>query len=96
MRRGRLCRQVLASDTRVYIVMESVTGGDLFERIIAATRLSEDQARVFFRQLLSGMEYCHSQAGAATPHLPCLVRLSGPWCLPPPPLALPHAGRGSP
>nr|ANB59167.1 serine/threonine protein kinase 2.2 [Zea mays] len=40
--------------------MEYAAGGELFERICNAGRFSEDEARFFFQQLISGVSYCHS------------------------------------
>ncbi|KAJ7957119.1 Protein kinase [Quillaja saponaria] len=40
--------------------MEYAAGGELFERICSAGRFSEDEARYFFQQLISGVNYCHS------------------------------------
>ncbi|KAL8156265.1 hypothetical protein AgCh_001385 [Apium graveolens] len=40
--------------------MEYASGGELFERICNAGRFSEDEARFFFQQLISGVSYCHS------------------------------------
>ncbi|XP_027339668.1 serine/threonine-protein kinase SRK2A-like isoform X2 [Abrus precatorius] len=40
--------------------MEYAAGGELFERICTAGRFSEDEARYFFQQLISGVSYCHS------------------------------------
>ncbi|XP_052192094.1 serine/threonine-protein kinase SRK2E-like isoform X2 [Diospyros lotus] len=40
--------------------MEFASGGELFERICNAGRFSEDEARFFFQQLISGVSYCHS------------------------------------
>jgi len=51
--------EVLASRTKIYIVLEMVTGGELFDKIVAERRFSEDKARFYFRQLLAGVEYCH-------------------------------------
>ncbi|EYU26515.1 hypothetical protein MIMGU_mgv1a009739mg [Erythranthe guttata] len=42
------------------IVMEYAAGGELFERICPAGRLSEDESRYFFQQLISGVNYCHA------------------------------------
>lgn len=40
------------------------TGGELFDYIIAKDRLSEEETRVFFRQIVSAMAYVHSQGYA--------------------------------
>ncbi|KAI3978394.1 hypothetical protein MKX01_013192 [Papaver californicum] len=53
-------KQVLLTPTHLAIVMEYAAGGELFERICSAGRFSEDEARFFFQQLLSGVSYCHS------------------------------------
>lgn len=39
-------------------------GGELFDYIIAKNRLSEEETRVFFRQIVSAMAYVHSQGYA--------------------------------
>lgn len=44
--------------------MEYAAGGELFDRIVKAGRFSEDEARYFFQQLISGVDYCHSEVGA--------------------------------
>lgn len=46
--------------THLAIVMEYAAGGELFNRICNAGRFSEDEARFFFQQLISGVSYCHS------------------------------------
>ncbi|XP_054776010.1 serine/threonine-protein kinase SAPK3-like [Prosopis cineraria] len=53
-------REVLLTPTHLAIVMEYAAGGELFERICNAGRFSEDEARFFFQQLISGVSYCHS------------------------------------
>ncbi|KAL0555862.1 hypothetical protein IC582_004363 [Cucumis melo] len=40
--------------------MEYAAGGEFFGRICSAGRFSEDEARFFFQQLISGVSYCHS------------------------------------
>lgn len=51
--------EVLASKTKIFIVLELVTGGELFDKIVQVGKLNEDQARFYFRQLVEGVEYCH-------------------------------------
>jgi serine/threonine protein kinase len=51
--------EVLASKTKIFIVLELVTGGELFDKIVQVGKLSEEQARFYFQQLVEGVEYCH-------------------------------------
>ncbi|KAF9611423.1 hypothetical protein IFM89_032092 [Coptis chinensis] len=53
-------KEVVLTPTHLAIVMEYASGGELFERICNAGRFSEDEARFFFQQLISGVSYCHS------------------------------------
>ncbi|XP_022862784.1 CBL-interacting serine/threonine-protein kinase 23-like [Olea europaea var. sylvestris] len=53
--------EVMASKTKIYIVMEFVTGGELFDKIATKGRLKEDEARKFFQQLINAVDYCHSR-----------------------------------
>lgn len=53
-------KEVLLTPTHLAIVMEYAAGGELFDRILTAGRFSEDEARYFFQQLISGVSYCHS------------------------------------
>ncbi|XP_051145427.1 serine/threonine-protein kinase SRK2A-like [Andrographis paniculata] len=52
-------KEVVLTPTHLAIVMEYAAGGELFERICSAGRFSEDEARYFFQQLISGVDYCH-------------------------------------
>ncbi|KAJ0644931.1 putative protein kinase CAMK-OST1L family [Helianthus annuus] len=52
-------REVVLTPTHLAIFMEYAAGGELFERISTAGRFSEDEARYFFQQLISGVHYCH-------------------------------------
>ncbi|XP_062155375.1 serine/threonine-protein kinase SRK2I [Alnus glutinosa] len=53
-------KEVILTPTHLAIVMEYASGGELFERICSAGRFSEDEARFFFQQLISGVSYCHA------------------------------------
>jgi len=52
-------KEVFLTPTHLGIAMEYAAGGELFERIVKAGRFSEDEARYFFQQLISGVDYCH-------------------------------------
>ncbi|KAH7678848.1 Non-specific serine/threonine protein kinase protein [Dioscorea alata] len=53
--------EVMASKTKIYIVLEFVTGGELFDKIAQKGRLKEDEARNYFQQLINAVDYCHSR-----------------------------------
>ncbi|KAF3960673.1 hypothetical protein ACB098_10G166100 [Castanea mollissima] len=53
--------EVLASRTKIYIILEYITGGELFDKIIHQGRLSEAESRIYFQQLIDGVDYCHSK-----------------------------------
>ncbi|XP_074568159.1 CBL-interacting protein kinase 23-like isoform X1 [Curcuma longa] len=53
--------EVMASKTKIYIVMEFVTGGELFSKIARNGKLKEDEARKYFQQLINAVDYCHSR-----------------------------------
>lgn len=53
-------KEVLATKSKIYFVMEYVKGGELFSKV-ARGRLREDLARKFFQQLISAVDYCHSR-----------------------------------
>uniref|UniRef100_A0A3Q3WBX2 non-specific serine/threonine protein kinase n=1 Tax=Mola mola TaxID=94237 RepID=A0A3Q3WBX2_MOLML len=55
---------VIETSSQIFMVLEYCTGGELFDYIIAKDRLSEEETRVFFRQIVSAMAYVHSQGYA--------------------------------
>ncbi|XP_052205783.1 CBL-interacting serine/threonine-protein kinase 23-like isoform X2 [Diospyros lotus] len=55
----KMAGQVMASKTKIYIVLEFVTGGELFSKIASKVRLKEDEARKYFQQLINAVDYCH-------------------------------------
>ncbi|KAF9237064.1 kinase-like domain-containing protein [Melanogaster broomeanus] len=50
--------EVISTPTDIIIVLE-YAGGELFNYIVANGRMPEPQARKFFQQLISGIEYSH-------------------------------------
>ncbi|CAA2992202.1 CBL-interacting kinase 32 [Olea europaea subsp. europaea] len=53
--------EVMASKTKIFIVLEFVTGGELFDKIVNHGRMLEDEARKYFQQLINAVDYCHSR-----------------------------------
>ncbi|TMW84289.1 hypothetical protein EJD97_025472 [Solanum chilense] len=53
--------EVLASKTKIYMVLEYVNGGELFDRIATKGKLSETLGRKLFQQLVDGVSYCHDK-----------------------------------
>lgn len=53
-------REVLASSTKLYLVMDYVNGGELFDLLEEQGALDEDVARRYFHQLVDAINYCHS------------------------------------
>lgn len=50
---------VYESPNYIWIVMEHAPGGELFDYIVKHGSVKEPEARKFFRQILSAVEYCH-------------------------------------
>lgn len=53
--------EVLASRTKIYIILEFVTGGELFDKIAQQGKLHENESRKYFQQLIDAVDYCHSK-----------------------------------
>uniref|UniRef100_A0A0D6R537 Protein kinase domain-containing protein n=1 Tax=Araucaria cunninghamii TaxID=56994 RepID=A0A0D6R537_ARACU len=53
--------EVLASRRKIYLVMEYVTGGELNDRLTYLRKMSEQESRKYFHQLIDAIEYCHSR-----------------------------------
>ncbi|XP_018012177.1 5'-AMP-activated protein kinase catalytic subunit alpha-2 [Hyalella azteca] len=51
--------QVISTPTDIFMVMEYASGGELFEYIKKQGKLKESEARKFFQQIISGVDYCH-------------------------------------
>ncbi|XP_027564875.1 maternal embryonic leucine zipper kinase isoform X6 [Neopelma chrysocephalum] len=61
-----ICRlyHVIETPKKIFMVLEYCPGGELFDYIISKDRLSEEEARVFFRQVVSAIAYVHSRGYA--------------------------------
>ncbi|WOK92831.1 SNF1-related protein kinase catalytic subunit alpha KIN10 isoform X1 [Canna indica] len=51
--------EVIETNTDIYVVMEYVKSGELFDYIVQKGKLQEDEARRIFQQIIAGVEYCH-------------------------------------
>jgi serine/threonine protein kinase len=61
--------------------MEYAPGGTLFDYVDEQGGLAELEARWFFRQLVTGLNYCHSQGGWWPLQPPSGGAWRGPgWC----------------
>ena len=50
---------VAETEKEIILTMEYAGGGELFDYIVAHSRLKEKEARRIFRQVLSAVAYCH-------------------------------------
>lgn len=52
---------VIDSPTDTYLVLENLGGGELYDFLAERGQVDESEARHFFRQLIDGIDYCHSK-----------------------------------
>ena len=52
-------KEVFECPNTVYMVMEVMTGGELFDRIVQKEHYSEAEARSAVTQIVSAIKYCH-------------------------------------
>ena len=50
---------VYETKDELFLVMELIEGGELFDYLVKKGRLAEDEGRQFFQQMLLGLDYCH-------------------------------------
>lgn len=43
-----------------YLILEHVSGGELFDYLVKKGRLTPKEARKFFRQIISALDFCHA------------------------------------
>ncbi|XP_029109730.1 serine/threonine-protein kinase BRSK2-like isoform X8 [Scleropages formosus] len=53
---------VYENNRHLYLVLEHVSGGELFDYLVKKGRLTPKEARKFFRQIISALDFCHSHA----------------------------------
>ena len=53
--------EIIEDPDNYYIIMEYCKRGELFDYIVDHERLTEDEAAIFFYQLINGVEYIHSK-----------------------------------
>lgn len=51
--------EVMATKTKIYLVMELAEGGELHSKITRRGRFTESAARKYFQQLVSALRFCH-------------------------------------
>ncbi|KAI7901758.1 kinase-like domain-containing protein [Cokeromyces recurvatus] len=49
----------LSDSPNLYLVLEFVEGGELFEHLVSKGKLSESETRKHFQQIIIGLDYCH-------------------------------------
>lgn len=50
------------TSTNMYLVLELVRGGDLFDAITRVTRFSETQSKIMIKHLASALAYLHAMS----------------------------------
>ena len=50
---------VIEKNDKIYLIMEYVKGKELFDYIVFKKKLTENEACLFFQQIISGIEYLH-------------------------------------
>ncbi|GFZ06473.1 CBL-interacting protein kinase 21 [Actinidia rufa] len=51
--------EVIGTKTKIYIVMDYVSGGQLSDKMSYVKRLNDSEARKYFQQLIESVDYCH-------------------------------------
>ncbi|KAL5018480.1 hypothetical protein ScPMuIL_004202, partial [Solemya velum] len=56
--------QIIETDTKFYMILEYCPEGELFDYIVSKDRLEENEARIFFRQIVAAVAYIHEMGYA--------------------------------
>jgi serine/threonine protein kinase len=54
-------KDILATTSKIYIILEFVDDGNLFDKVMKEGKLTEQKAKFYVLQLLEGLEYCHKK-----------------------------------
>ncbi|XP_073839591.1 BRSK family serine/threonine-protein kinase sugar-free frosting isoform X3 [Musca autumnalis] len=54
--------EVYENKKYLYLILEHVSGGELFDYLVKKGRLTPKEARKFFRQIISALDFCHSHS----------------------------------
>jgi serine/threonine protein kinase len=54
-------KEVLMSNSHLYLVLEYAGGGELFTKIARQGKLSENVAKRYFKQIMEAVKFCHNQ-----------------------------------
>ncbi|KAJ3240148.1 Protein kinase [Chytriomyces hyalinus] len=55
-------KETLEDENEIFLVMEYASGGELFDYIAKQCQQDENMARVYFRQVVSAINYCHQNS----------------------------------
>ncbi len=55
------CEDIFETDNYLTIILQFVSGGDLFDKLVAIKRYSEDDAKTVFYQMAHGLKYLHDR-----------------------------------
>lgn len=53
--------EVLSSHSKIYLVLELVTGGELLNKVKEKGNLSEEETRFYFQQIIAAVSFCEKQ-----------------------------------
>lgn len=51
--------EVIETKHTLFLVLEYINGGELYDYLVAHGRMKEKDARAKFRQILNAVSYCH-------------------------------------
>ncbi|CAN0562778.1 unnamed protein product, partial [Ectocarpus sp. 12 AP-2014] len=54
-------KEVLMSNTHLYLVLEYAGGGELFTKIASQGKLPEKVSKRYFKQIMDGVKFCHNR-----------------------------------